>query len=41
MGKRKPFLSSDSDAARIQRYVDNFERLVERFRRDSELEPDG
>jgi hypothetical protein len=41
MGKRKPFLSSKSDATRIERYVDNFERLAERFRTNPELEPDG
>lgn len=39
MGKRKPFLSSTADASRIQRYVDNYWRLVERYRDDPTLEP--
>jgi len=41
MGKRKPWLNSSADAKRIQRYVENFERLVERFQADPELEPKG
>ena len=40
MGKRKPFLSSASDAKRIDRYGDDFWTLVERFRGDPGLEPD-
>jgi hypothetical protein len=39
MGKRKPFLNSHADAARLQRYVDEYWKLVERFRNDPSLEP--
>lgn len=39
MGKRKPFLNSSADTKRIDRYVKEFEDLVERFRSDPALEP--
>jgi hypothetical protein len=39
IGKRKPFLNSAKDAARIQRYVDAFWRLVETYRKDPSVEP--
>jgi hypothetical protein len=39
MGKRKPFLSSHDDASRVQRYVDDYWKLVARFRHDPSLEP--
>ena len=39
MGKRKPFLSSHGDAGRVQRYVDDYWKLVARFRDDPSLEP--
>lgn len=39
IGKRKPFLSSNSDATRVQRYLDDFWALVERFRENPDLEP--
>ncbi len=31
-GKRKPLLASSTDAARIRRYVEQFERLVQQYR---------
>ncbi|MEO0423008.1 MAG: hypothetical protein AAF184_11765 [Pseudomonadota bacterium] len=37
VGKRKPFLTSSKDAARISRYADRFWALVERFRADPAL----
>jgi hypothetical protein len=40
VGKRKPALSSRRDGARIQKYVDEFERLVQRFRDDPGAQPD-
>jgi hypothetical protein len=40
MGKRKPALNSQRDAARIQRYVEEFETLVQRFRDDPGAQPD-
>lgn len=40
VGRRKPALSSRRDEARIQRYVDEFERLVQRFRDDPTAEPE-
>ena len=39
VGKRKPFLSSQDDERRIRRHVEEFERLVERFRTDPALDP--
>jgi hypothetical protein len=40
VGRRKPALSSRRDSARIQRYVADFERLVQRFRDDPAAQPD-
>ena len=40
VGRRKPALSSRRDAARIQQYVEEFARLVQRFREDASAEPD-
>jgi hypothetical protein len=40
VGKRKPALSSQRDDDRIQRYVEEFERLVQRFRDDPGAQPD-
>jgi hypothetical protein len=40
VGKRKPALNSHRDAAKIQRYVEDFERLVQRFRDDPSAQPD-
>jgi hypothetical protein len=40
VGKRKPFLNSVSDAARIKKHVDGFWQMVEDFRRDTALKPD-
>jgi hypothetical protein len=40
VGKRKPALSSRRDEARIQRYVSEFERLVQKFRDDPGAQPD-
>ena len=39
VGKRKPALSSRRDDARIHRYVEEFERLVQRFRDDPVAQP--
>ncbi len=40
LGKGKPFLNSSRDAQRIKRYVDEFERLVDLFRKNpAEPEP--
>ena len=39
VGKRKPALNSRRDDARIQRYVEEFERLVQRFRDDPVAQP--
>jgi hypothetical protein len=40
VGKRKPALSSRRDDARIRRYVEEFARLVQRFRDDPSAQPD-
>jgi hypothetical protein len=40
VGKRKPFLNSVSDRARIQKHVEQFEAAVERYRHDPTLLPD-
>ena len=40
VGKRKPALNASRDAARIQRYVEEFDRLVQRFRDDPSAQPD-
>jgi hypothetical protein len=40
VGKRKPFLNSVRDAARIRKHVDGFWATVEEFRRDPALKPD-
>lgn len=40
VGKRKPWLNSKRDARRIERYVDEFWRMVEQFRQNPELLPD-
>lgn len=40
VGKRKPFLNSVQDAARIEKHVDAFWRLVAEFRADPSLSPD-
>jgi hypothetical protein len=39
IGKRKPYLNSTADAKRIERHVEQFRRLVQRFRDDPTLEP--
>jgi hypothetical protein len=39
VGKRKPALNSRRDDARIQRYVEEFETLVQRFRDDPIAQP--
>lgn len=39
VGRRKPALSSRRDEKRIQRYVDEFERLVQAFRDDPGAQP--
>lgn len=39
MGKRKPWLSSTTDATRIERYASDFWSMVERFRASPELHP--
>ena len=39
MGKRKPFLNSQADASKVQRFVDDYWRMVARFRADPGLEP--
>ena len=39
VGKRKPALNSRRDAARIQRYVEEFDGLVQRFRDDPGAQP--
>jgi hypothetical protein len=33
-GKRKPFLNSEKDAAKIEAYVKNFNSLVEKYKRE-------
>ncbi|WP_156183350.1 hypothetical protein [Rossellomorea marisflavi] len=33
-GKRKPFLSSGKDAAKIQKYADKFEELVRQYKEE-------
>jgi len=38
-GKGKPFLSSQTDAAKLARYVESFEQARARFAADSSLEP--
>ena len=40
IGKRKPWLNSEEDAARIQKHVSRFEQLVASFRSDQSLEPE-
>lgn len=40
VGKRKPFLNSELDAARIRKHVLRFEELVTSFRDDPGLEPE-
>jgi hypothetical protein len=40
IGKRKPFLSSRKDAAKIQRYVDAYWALVEKYRTVPGADPD-
>lgn len=40
VGRRKPALSASRDAVRIQRYVEEFNRLVQRFRDDPSAQPD-
>jgi hypothetical protein len=39
VGKRKPFVSSVADQARIKKHVDEFWRMVDTFRRDPALAP--
>ncbi len=39
VGKRKPFLNSVTDAARIRKHVDGFVEMVDDFRRDPTLKP--
>lgn len=39
MGKRKPFLNSHADAGRLQRHIDEYWKMVARFREDPSLEP--
>ena len=39
VGKRKPWLNSEKDAERIQRYVDDFRRMVADFKRDPHAVP--
>jgi hypothetical protein len=40
VGKRKPFLNSAIDAARVRTHVDGFTQMVADFRRDPTLNPD-
>ncbi|MGO4856891.1 hypothetical protein [Arthrobacter sp. 2MCAF14] len=40
IGKRKPWLNSEQDAARIYKHVSRFDQLVASFRRDPSLEPE-
>lgn len=40
VGKRKPFLNSVTDAARIRRHVNGFVQMVDNFRQDPTLKPD-
>jgi len=40
IGKRKPFLNSVTDAARIKKHVDEFWQMVDEFRHDPALTPD-
>ena len=39
IGKRKPWLNSEQDAARIHKHVSSFEQLLASFRSDPSLEP--
>jgi hypothetical protein len=39
VGKRKPFLNSKSDSARVNRHIAEFDRLVAQFRGHPALEP--
>ncbi|MEJ7831564.1 MAG: hypothetical protein WKF79_01500 [Nocardioides sp.] len=39
IGKRKPFLSAELDAARIRKHVQSFDQMVSAFRNDPGLEP--
>ena len=38
-GKGKPFLSSQTDAAKVAQFVDSFQQLRDRFAADATLEP--
>ncbi len=40
VGKRKPWLSSTADSSRIKRYVDDFWRMVDQFKRNPEMQPE-
>lgn len=40
VGKRKPFLNSVADQARIKKHVDGFWQMVDAFRGDPALKPD-
>lgn len=40
VGKRKPFLNSHADEPRIQRDIEEFDRLVRTFRADPGAQPD-
>ncbi|MGD0018807.1 MAG: hypothetical protein ABSD62_06090 [Candidatus Limnocylindrales bacterium] len=40
VGKRKPWLNSTRDAEKIERYVDEFWKMVEEFRQYPERQPD-
>lgn len=40
VGKRKPFLNSELDAARIRKHLERFEDLVDSFRSDPSLDPE-
>ncbi|MHA7274792.1 hypothetical protein ACX80Z_15345 [Arthrobacter sp. TMT4-20] len=40
VGKRKPFLNSELDAARISRHVNKFDQMLTNFEEDPSLEPD-
>lgn len=40
IGKRKPWLNSDLDAARIRKHIVRFEEMVTRFRNDPSLHPE-
>ncbi len=40
IGKRKPWLNSELDAARIRKHIVRFEEMVTRFRNDPSLHPE-